>query len=317
MASRALGFSTLFIASFVGTQLHAQTASTGIAADRMRVGIGIASLGQTEGAETTARGEVSMLLGLGYLRDPITLRTIGGGAIVSHPVRQQLVGTLGWEIGLARRFALRVSLPVALWNDGDRLRGTGVEASGNDPGPTLHAAAGDLALGLKVAVVGAPGEPGVHAALAIGVTAPMGGDNQFAATGGPTIAPRVLIDYRLPYLTIVLDVQARFARERTLFGAHFNDELVLSGGAIARILSFNAARWHLSGYVEGSGVIAADSAARPGELRAALRVQRADEVSVDLGGGAGLVDAVGSPRFRLFAVVRMSLHALDLARRSH
>ncbi len=294
---------------------EAQEASPGIAADRMRLGHGVTALGQTESAETTPRGEVSMLFGLGYLRDPIVLHTVDDGAVVSRPVRQQLVGALGWEIGLPRRFALRMSLPVAMWNDGDRLRGTGVEASGNDPGPALQAAAGDLLIGAKVALLGAQSEPGMHVAFAIDVTAPMGGQHQFAATGSPTIAPRLLIDYRLSRFSLVLDAQARFAMQRNLFGTHFGDELVLSGGIIARIVSFGwARRWHLSSYVEGAGIIALDAAARPGELRAALRLQRESLVSIDLGGGAGLVDAVGSPRLRLFAILRISLMGIDSAR---
>ncbi len=286
----------------------AQEASTGIVADRLRPGLGPSTLAAAEGADTTPRGHVGVLLALGYLRDPIVLRT-ADGAIVSRPVRGQLVGTLGWELGLPGRFALRVSLPVALWNDGDRLRNTGVElGAGTDRGPGLAAAAGDLQLGLKVALLGSPTAPGMHAALALDFTAPMGGQEQFAATGGVTIAPRLMLDYRLPWLTLVLDAAVRFSPERRLFTTSLGDELVLAGGVIARFAALgNAQRWHLQGYVEGSGAIALSSAARPGELRTALRVTSARGISIDLGGGAGLVDALGAPRYRLFAMVRVPL----------
>ena len=81
----------------------AQEASTGIAADRLRPGLGPATLAGAEAAETTPRGHVGLLLALGYLRDPIVLRTATGGDVVSRPVRGQLVGTLGWELGLPAR----------------------------------------------------------------------------------------------------------------------------------------------------------------------------------------------------------------------
>ncbi|HVQ26701.1 MAG TPA: hypothetical protein VMV01_16045, partial [Planctomycetota bacterium] len=115
---------------------RAQEASTGIAADRLRPAIGPTTLAGVEGADTTARGRVSVMAALGYLREPITLRT-GDGALVSRPVAAQLVGSFGFEVGLPRGLALRATVPVVMVNDGDRLRGTGQDATGNDPGPAL------------------------------------------------------------------------------------------------------------------------------------------------------------------------------------
>jgi hypothetical protein len=285
----------------------AQTASTGIVADRLRPAIGPTTLAAAEGADPTPSGTLSTVLSLGYLRDPIRLHA-SDGSLVSMPVRGQLNGVFGFEVGLPRGFALRASVPVTIVNDGDRLRGTGVGGSGNDPGPALEAAAGDLSFGIKVGILGAPSLPGLHAALALEGTVPLGGQAQFAATDGPTIAPRVMIDYRLPWISLVLDVQARFAGQRTLFDTNFGDELLLSGGVIGGIARFGAnKRWHLIAYVEGQGVVAAGAAARPGELRAALRLTREAAIDLDLGGGAGLVDAVGSPRFRVFALLRVPL----------
>jgi hypothetical protein len=148
----------------------------------------------------------------------------------------------------------------------------------------------------------------MHAAVALDVTAPMGGQDQFAATGSPTIAPRLLLDYRLPWLSLVLDAAVRFAGERRLFGTVVGDELLLAGGLVARFATLGAARrWRLSGYAEGAGAISGSPSARPGELRAALRLQGGPGISLDLGGGAGLVDALASPRWRIFAILRIAL----------
>lgn len=276
--------------------------STGVAADRLRFGLGPSVMAGAEGAETTRAGNVCMLLSLDYLRDPIELRARANGALVSTPVRNQLVGNLGWEIGLPRRFSIQVSLPVALWNEGDRLRYSG--ATGSDATDGLHASAGDLLLGIKVALLGHPEEPGMHVALALDGTAPMGGDRQFAATGSLTLAPRLMIDYRLPWLTIVLDAQVRFQGRRTLFDTRFGDELDITGGVVGRFVSFRG--MHLVAYLEAAGVVTSDASARAAELRGALRLatRRAD---VDIGVGGGLDDAVTAPRVRAFAVVRVPL----------
>jgi hypothetical protein len=211
-------------------------------------------------------------------------------------------------VGLPRGFAIHASLPVVMLNDGDRLQGTGVGGSGNNPGPALASAAGDLRFGVKVALLGATTMPGMHIAVGVDGTVPLGGQSDFAATTGPTLVTRVLLDYRLPWLTLVLDGEARFAARRHLFNTTFGDELVLSGGVIARITTLGRAqRWRLFGYVETEGTVSGDPNARPVELRAALRIGREGGVDIDLGGGAGLVDAVGAPRFRVFALLRAPL----------
>jgi hypothetical protein len=285
-------------------------ASTGIVADRLRPALGPTTLAGVEGADVTAKGVVSTMFGLGYLQDPIVLRSAVDGSVISHPVRDQLVGNFGFEVGLPRGFAVHASLPVVITNDGDRLQGTGVAGSGNNPGPSLTSAAGDLRFGVKVALLGATTRPGLHVAISLDGTVPLGGQADFAATSGPSIAPRVMIDYRLPWLTLVLDAEARFEPTRHLFDTTLGDELVLSGGAIARIVTLDRAqRWRLFGYVETEGTVSSDASARPVELRAALRVGREGGVDIDLGGGAGLVDAVGAPRFRVFALLRTPLAA--------
>src|SRR5262245_1269969 len=121
-ARTALGLLLLF-----ARVAAAQTASTGIAADRFVPAVGPASLLQTEAADTTPRGQVASALSVGYLRDPIKLTERFTGTLRSEPVRGQLVMDTSVEFGLPRGLALAVGLPVVLWNDGDRLRGTGVD----------------------------------------------------------------------------------------------------------------------------------------------------------------------------------------------
>jgi len=182
-------------------------ASTGIVADRLRPALGPTTLAGVEGADVTQKGVVSAMFGLGYLQDPIVLRSAEGGSTISRPVRDQLVGNLGFEVGLPRGFAIHASLPIVLLNDGDRLQGTGVGGSGNNPGPALTSAAGDLFFGVKVALLGATTRPGLPH---------RGGARRHGAArrpiglrrhSGPTLVPRVLLDYRLPWLTLVLDAK--------------------------------------------------------------------------------------------------------------
>src|SRR5207249_3996893 len=86
--------------------VFAQQASTGIAANRFVPGVGPLTLVGGEAAEVTARGEVTWALSLTALGDPIRLQNPFAGAIVSRPVRGQLVGDFSVEVGVFRRLAV-------------------------------------------------------------------------------------------------------------------------------------------------------------------------------------------------------------------
>jgi hypothetical protein len=273
----------------------AQEASTGIPADRFHPGVGPAVLLQTEGADVTARGQVSSAMSLSYARDLLRLYQRLSGVSLSEPVRGQLVTDVSCEFGVGAQIAVAVGLPVILDNDGDRLRGTGIDDA------HLAAAVGDLRLRGKASFIGQPTRPGLHAAIGLELTIPMGGQSQFAATGSVTLAPRIYLDYRVGRVSVAAAVGVRFQSERALFGSSFGDEVDYAAGPIVRVWS--AGDRHLLVLAEAAGAAGSGVGSRPVELRGAVRLQ-VERWKLDVGGGAGLDREVGAPSYRLLAVVR-------------
>jgi hypothetical protein len=284
---------------------HAQTApappatTTGVAADRFTPAIGPGSFLGVEGAPTTAAGAVSWVAALDLGHDPIKLNQSFAGGLTSRPVRDQLVLNLGLEFGLWKRLAVAVGVPVVLFQDGDRLRGLGVDET-----RLAASAAGDIRIRLKALLAGDPKGAGLHAALQLQLTAPALGQHDFAATSGATIEPRLVVDWRNDRFALGVTLGVRFEPDRTLFATHFGDELVWGAAAAAQL--FSRPRASLGAVVEGEGGVGASAGTRPAELRGALRVS-SRWVAVDAGAGAGLDGEVGAPAWRVFVVARGGL----------
>src|SRR6202012_341941 len=125
-----------------------------------------------EGAPTTAAGAVSWVAALDLGRDPIVLHSATG--LETHPVRDALVLDVGVEFGIWKRLAVAVGMPVVLFQDGDRLRGLGVDET-----HLAASAAGDVRLRVKALLAGDPNADGVHASVQLQVTAPASGQHDF------------------------------------------------------------------------------------------------------------------------------------------
>lgn len=273
-----------------------QEASTGIAADRFAPGVGPLTLFGGEAAEVTPRGEVAWALSLSMLRDPIRLENQLAGEVVSRPVRGQLVGDFAVEIGLWKRLAVAVGMPVVLWADGDRLRSTGV-----DDQPLGAPAGGDIRIRVKATLVGDATRPGLHLGAIAQLTVPGGGQSQFAATDGVTFEPRLIGDLRYGRLLIAVELGVRFAPERKLFLTTFGDELTWLAGGSYRL--FERGDWTGAVVVEAAGGAGAASGTRPVELRGGARVGFR-VWSFNVAGAGGLTGDVGAPSWRVLGVLR-------------
>jgi hypothetical protein len=274
-------------------------ATTGVAADRLTPAIGPASFLGVEGAATTPPRAVSWAAGLGLLHDPITLRRAFADGVVARPVRDQLVTDVALEFGVWKRLAVAIGVPVVLYQDGDRLRGLGV-----DERPLQATAAGDVRVRIKGVLAGDSAKPGLHAALILTVTAPAGGGADFAATDSATVEPRLIADWRGARLALAATVGARFAKERTLFETTLGDELVW--GAAGAITLVERSQASLSIVLEGAGAVGAAKGTRPVELRGAVRASFS-AVAVDAGAGGGVDREIGAPDWRVFVIVRGAL----------
>ncbi len=290
----------LLVACLAASVAHAQSASTGVAVERFMPAVGPTALVTVEGAAVTRPGVVSWAAAIDLLHDPLTLRQAYAGALVSRPVRDALVGDVALEFGVWKRLAIAVGVPVVLYQDGDRLQGTGV-ATADGERALATTAAGDVRVRVKASLV--EGKR-LGAAILLQVTAPAGGQSDFAATDGATVEPRLVLDAHVGRLTLAASVGARFAKERALFTTQFGDELTWAAAAAVAILE--RAPVGLGAIVEGAGGVGPSAGTRPAELRGALRLALGP-VAIDAGAGAGLDGDVGAPAWRVFVVARGAL----------
>jgi hypothetical protein len=297
MKRRALvRLALLLVASLVPLGARAQQASTGIAAERFVPALGPTALVTVEGAAVSAPLQTSFAASVDYLRDPIKLSERYTDALLSRPVHEQLVTDVAVELGVWKRLAVALGVPVVLYQSGDRLRGTGL-----DDRPLQTTVAGDLRVRAKAQLVGDATQPGWHAALLVQMTTPVGGQHDFAATSGFTIEPRLIADWQHGRVTLAASAGARFAPERNLFTTQFSDELTFGAGAALVIVA--RGRLAVSALAECVGAVGAQAGTRPVELRGAVRLQ-IGRFSVEAGSGGGVDGDLGAPAWRLFAVAR-------------
>lgn len=283
----------------VRAQTTTTTATTGIAADRFTPAVGPGSFVGVEGAPTTAAGAVSWVAALDLGRDAIVLHT--GSGLVTHPVHDALVLDVGLEFGIWKRLAVAIGMPVVLFQDGDRLRGLGVDET-----HLAASAAGDIRVRVKALLAGDPNGDGVHASLQLQLTAPASGQHDFAATAGATIEPRLVADWRQGRFAIGATLGVRFIGDRTLFATELGDELTWGAAASLRLVT--RPRAGLAVVLEGEGAVGEFVYTRPAELRGALRVT-SRWVAFDAGAGGGLDGDIGAPAWRVFVVARGGLGA--------
>ena len=285
---------TLVVALLLASAAHAQT--TGVAAERFTPALGPTALVGVEGAAVTPPGAVSWAASVDALGEPISLHAPFSGDVVSEPVDYALVADVALEFGVWKRLALAVGVPVVLYQEGDRLRGTGTSERA-----LATTAAGDIRIRAKASLVEGRW---LSAAVVLQVTAPAGGQADFAATEDATVEPRLVVDAHLGRLTLAAQAGARFQKDRALFMTRFGDELVW--GAAAAFSIVERARIGFGAIVEAAGGVGPSAGTRPVEMRGAARL-RLGPIGLDVGGGAGLDGDVGAAAWRVFVVARGAL----------
>jgi hypothetical protein len=280
------------------TGAHAQ--STGIVADRFVPALGPHTLFSVEGAAVTPFRRLSWALSLGWVSDPLKLVNQLTGDVVSRPVRGQLTTDLSVEAGLwRRRLAFAIGLPIVLSADGDRLAGVSA-----DDRPLAGQRAGDFRMRLKAALLPNPDAYRMHLSAALVVTAPFGGQSDFAATDGATVELMLLADYLIGPIVLAADAGVRFAPQRTLIRTNFGDELDWRAGAAYGVFAWAGGFGAL--ILEVGGQVGADPGTRPAELRGGVRAGLRG-FTLDVGAGVGLDGDVGAPAWRVFTILRHAL----------
>jgi hypothetical protein len=282
--------------------------STGIAVERFAPAAGPGGFGQTESARVAAPGELWFGGGLLAIGRPLVLRSALTGAEVAVPVRYRTTLDVGAELGLwQQRISAGIGLPLSLWQAGDRLQASGAANSSSQQSgqPLAPTALGDVRLRVKARLNAADSKTAF--ALLLELTAPGGGEHDFVATSGVTVAPRLLGSFRYRWLAAAANLGVRFQPERVIYQTHLHEQLEWSAAVGAELLSRRVA---LSLYGEAAGAV---NLVSPGfesvsELRGAVRLGFATG-SIDLGGGSGFGPL--APGWRAFLLLRTFFGSSD------
>jgi hypothetical protein len=235
---------------------------------------------------------------------PIVLRALSTGAESTEPVRLRWGQEVAVARGLGARYLVGLAVPAALqW--GDRLAGIGLSEA-----PLARAVLGDLRLHGRARVVGAPGAPGLAAAVAVALTVPTGDDGDFAGEAGAVLAWGLRAGYRTGDVAITGGAGLRLRTEEVVLlspARPHGNELTASLGAAVRLAPLGRQfgggdrAWAM---VEVEAALGDDAGkgARgpsPAEARIGVRADVAHCWSVALAGGGGFTrDEVGSPGYR-------------------
>ncbi len=212
-----------------------------------------------------------------------------GAELVADRVRADLV--IG--VGFFRRFAVSLGLPFVLMQDGDDL---GIL---NRPGGAVSGAAmGDMRLQIRGQLfeIG-----GFGLGLGCEVAFPTGDDDAFLSTGGVRAKPWLALDWREREsgVVVALNVGYHALPERFAQGTAIDDALLW---ALALDLPTPVEAVHVLASLTGAvplGGVEDGGRAEPVSLAGALTV-RVSEVTLALGGGAGLTRGIGAPEWRAF-----------------
>jgi hypothetical protein len=234
---------------------------------------------------------------------PIVLRDATSGDDAGTPVTWRLGMEAHAAIGLAPRYQLGVAVPWAV-QDGDRLAGTGL-----DDAPLRRTVLGDVRLHARARLAGAPGAPGMAAALSGTWIAPSGDADHFAGESSTALEWRLVAGWRGAAGAVAGNLGVRLRTQEIVFLSesrpHGNE--IQAGVAGAAALPWfspaQPARAHAIAEVAavlGDAVRAGARGPSPVELRLGLRSEFLPGWSATLIGGAGLTpDEVGAPAWRI------------------
>lgn len=251
----------------------------------------------------------------------IVLRALATGAEATVPVALRWGQEVAVARGLGSRFLIGAAAPTGLqW--GDRLAGIGLSEKPLDP-----AVQGDLRLHGRARIAGAPGAPGLAAALALAITLPTGDDGDFAGEAGWVLGWGLRFGYRTDDVVVAGGVGVRVRTQEVVLlspARPHGNELTASAGIavraapLGRQLGGSDRAWVLAEVegVRGDDPGTGSRGPSPAEARLGVRLDVAHCWSVGVGGGAGFTpDEIGSPGYRLIAQV--TFHQDSIRDRDH
>ncbi|MFN2548166.1 MAG: OmpA family protein, partial [Myxococcales bacterium] len=273
-------------ALIVAGAAQAQTASTSFTVDRFQPGAGTFDVLGVSSPETARDFDWHASLYGDYARDPLRLISLDAPDQV-RLLRNQSMLHRGASIGLGEHFEFGAILPIAL------AQGSGAAPMVGLQNGVASAGFGDLRLLPKVrlftlgpAVLGA-GLP---------LTLPTGRRDAFLSQGSITATPTALFELQLP-VRVLANLGIILRPGQQLTNLDVGNALAYGIAAEAPVARNLSAMLSLQGEANFGKAGAVE---RPMELMAAFKWSALRGVDLIGGGGPGLTNGYGTPRYRVF-----------------
>ncbi len=254
-----------------------------------------------QGTRTPGPWRWNAALVFDYASRPLAT-TVGG--VRSYPIDQRLTGNAILQLGLWGRFALALDVPVALYQTGNGTAYDGVSAL---TGTALR----DPRVSGRVRILGAESDAegtrqdGEGLALMVATTIPVGQHNAFATDGSAIVEGHLLFDFRLFGFLLGGSLGYRYrSAERILALVRLRHQIEYGIGieSPAFVLENTSLLFEVQGATDAETPFAL-AASSPLEWQVGARFRGIRDWTLQLAGGGGWMNAIGSPGFRGVASV--------------
>ncbi len=220
-------------------------------------------------------------------------------------VDDRMTGNVQIGFGLSRYFSLSVDAPLVLWQDG-YLPNKNIVRVDNVPDRLIVSGIGDVRVTPKVVALDRDRLPiGMSVAMPVGL--PTGNGGSFLGEEGVSLTPTTIFEFsdgpiRSRKYSFRSAVMAGY---HVRPGAQIRDVPVNSAVVYGVAMGLHSSIMEIIGEFHGS--IWGDRAAQqPAEVLGGVKVLAGEYVSLNFGGGMGVLPGLGSPDWRIFGGVSVA-----------
>lgn len=247
------------------------------------------------GSKVLSHKKISMGVTEGFERNLIK-SVVPATATQVQLIENRVLQDMRVGVGLWNRIDIALGLPVALYQGGTNFTSLAHYQT---------AAMGDLRMDLKARLLKDNGHK-IGIAVLSRATFPTGNRQAFMGDDGLTWEGRMIVDKNTKWVGAYLNGGYRFAKTVRVLSTEIGDRITFGGGLRVSLPIQNLSWAVLTEAVGETNRQNRSSLTTPVEVRGMLQKTWKSGVALQLGGGYGVTDAFGLPKYRLFAGVRFN-----------
>lgn len=197
-------------------------------------------------------------------------------------------------LGLWNRIDIALGLPVALYQSGTNFTSLAHYQT---------AAMGDLRMDIKARLLKDSGRS-IGIAVLSRATFPTGNRQAFMGDDGATWEGRLIVDKNTKWVGAHLNGGYRFAKTVRILSTDVGDRITFGGGMRVSLPIQDRSWAAMAEAVGETNRQNRSSQTTPVEVRGVLQKTWKSGIALQMGGGYGVTDAFGMPKYRMFAGVR-------------